>query len=181
MARGTQHRKRRPAQNARAAAVAAPARKQKDKTPQWQDELFFSRLRNHAKWAYVFLAVAFVQNGLPLVVAILLAIAAGAVAGLIFGLLRTAFGVPSFVITLAGLLGFLGVQLYVLGARGSINIPFESVIVQFAQQWFLPDWASYLVVGLAVVVYAVNSRLTRADADDSSRGDSGPSTRAVFR
>jgi simple sugar transport system permease protein/D-xylose transport system permease protein len=104
--------------------------------------------------ASAILAVAFVQNGLPLVVAILLAVAAGAVAGLIFGLLRTAFGVPSFVITLAGLLGFLGVQLYVLGARGSINIPFESSIVQFAQQWFLPAWASYVVVGLAVVVYA---------------------------
>ncbi|CAN5569043.1 ABC transporter permease [soil metagenome] len=100
------------------------------------------------------LAVAFVQNGLPLIVAILMSIAAGAIAGLIFGLLRTAFGVPSFVVTLAGLLGFLGVQLYVLGANGSINIPFESVIVQFAQQWFLPEWASYIVVGLAVVVYA---------------------------
>lgn len=60
MARGTQHRKRRPAQNARAAAVVAPARKQKAKTPQWQEELFFSRLRNHAKWAYVGLAVAFI-------------------------------------------------------------------------------------------------------------------------
>ena len=58
--------------------------------------------------ASAILAVAFVQNGLPLIVAILMAIAAGAVAGLIFGLLRTAFGVPSFVITLAGLLGFLG-------------------------------------------------------------------------
>ena len=59
MARGTQHRKRRPAQNARAtAAVAAPSRKQKP--PQWQEELFFQRLRNHAKWAYVGLAVAFV-------------------------------------------------------------------------------------------------------------------------
>jgi tetratricopeptide (TPR) repeat protein len=58
VARGTQHRKRRPAQNARAAAVAAPPRKQKP--PQWQEELFFSRLRTHAKWAYVFLAVAFV-------------------------------------------------------------------------------------------------------------------------
>lgn len=57
MARGTQHRKRRPAQNARAAAVAAP---KKQKAPQWQEELFFSRLRNHAKWAYVGLAVAFV-------------------------------------------------------------------------------------------------------------------------
>jgi Flp pilus assembly protein TadD len=57
VARGTQHRKRRPAANARAAAVAAPKRQ---RTPQWQDELFFSRLRNHAKWAYVGLAVAFI-------------------------------------------------------------------------------------------------------------------------
>jgi tetratricopeptide (TPR) repeat protein len=57
VARGTQHRKRRPAQNARAAAVAAP---KKQKPPQWQEELFFQRLRNHAKWAYVGLAIAFV-------------------------------------------------------------------------------------------------------------------------
>ena len=61
MARGTQHRKRRPTQNARAIAAAAPpAAKQKRKQPQWQDELFFQRLRTHAKWAYVGLAVAFV-------------------------------------------------------------------------------------------------------------------------
>jgi Flp pilus assembly protein TadD len=58
VARGTQHRKRRPAANARAAAVAAP--KKQNKPPQWQEELFFQRLRNHAKWAYVGLAVAFV-------------------------------------------------------------------------------------------------------------------------
>ncbi|CAN5246189.1 ABC transporter permease [soil metagenome] len=120
------------------------------------------------------LAVAFVQNGLPLVVAILLSIAAGAIAGLIFGLLRTAFGVPSFVITLAGLLGLLGVQLYVLGARGSINIPFESPIVQFAQQWFLPDWASYVVVGLAVAAYltqnlSLAARRTAAGLSSLSR------------
>ena len=58
MARGTQHRKRRPTQNARAAAVAAPAKKQRP--PQWQEQLFFQRLRTHAKWAYVALAAAFV-------------------------------------------------------------------------------------------------------------------------
>jgi Flp pilus assembly protein TadD len=57
VARGTQHRKRRPTPNARAAAVAAPKRQ---RPPQWQDELFFNRLRNHAKWAYVGLAVAFI-------------------------------------------------------------------------------------------------------------------------
>jgi regulator of sirC expression with transglutaminase-like and TPR domain len=57
VARGTQHRKRRPAANARSAAVAAPKR---HKPPEWQEQLFFQRLRNHAKWAYVALAVAFV-------------------------------------------------------------------------------------------------------------------------
>jgi tetratricopeptide (TPR) repeat protein len=58
VARGTQHRKRRPAQDARSAAVASHPRKQKP--PEWQDQLFFNRLRTHAKWAYVFLIVAFV-------------------------------------------------------------------------------------------------------------------------
>jgi tetratricopeptide (TPR) repeat protein len=57
VARGTQHRKRRPAANARAAAVAAPKRR---KPPEWQEQLFFQRLRTHAKGAYVALAVAFV-------------------------------------------------------------------------------------------------------------------------
>jgi tetratricopeptide (TPR) repeat protein len=61
VARGTQHRKRRPRPNARtAAAVAAPAKAQRrQKPPQWQDQLFFQRLRNHAKWIYVGLAVCF--------------------------------------------------------------------------------------------------------------------------
>jgi simple sugar transport system permease protein/D-xylose transport system permease protein len=102
------------------------------------------------------LAVGFVQLGLPLVVVLLASLAAGAVVGLIFGLLKTQFGVPSFVITLAGLLGFLGLQLLVLGKTGSINIPFDSWIVEFGQQMFLPDWASYTLVGLSVAVFAWN-------------------------
>jgi Flp pilus assembly protein TadD len=58
VARGTQHRKRRPRTDAHAAA--AVARPHKTKPPQWQEELFFQRLRNHAKWIYVGLAVTFV-------------------------------------------------------------------------------------------------------------------------
>jgi hypothetical protein len=58
VARGTQHRKRRTGPNARPApaAVAAPRRQ---KPPQWQEQLFFQRLRVHAKWAFVLLAVVF--------------------------------------------------------------------------------------------------------------------------
>jgi Flp pilus assembly protein TadD len=59
VARGTQHRKRRPRANA-VAATPVVTRRHKQKPPQWQEELFFQRLRNHAKWIYVGLAVTFV-------------------------------------------------------------------------------------------------------------------------
>ena len=52
-------------------------------------------------------------------------------------------------ITLAGLLAFLGLQLQVLGPNGSINLPYDSWIVQFAQLWFLPPWVGYTLAALA--------------------------------
>ena len=60
MARGTQHRKRRTGPNAhKPAATAAVAATRKQRPPQWQEELFFQRLRVHAKWAFVLLALVF--------------------------------------------------------------------------------------------------------------------------
>jgi len=60
VARGTQHRKRRPAANARVAAAPARAQSAKRvKHARWEDQLFFSRLRVHAKWAFLLLAVVF--------------------------------------------------------------------------------------------------------------------------
>jgi tetratricopeptide (TPR) repeat protein len=38
---------------------AQTAPKKKQAPPSWEDQLFFSRLRRHAKWVYVFLAVVF--------------------------------------------------------------------------------------------------------------------------
>jgi Flp pilus assembly protein TadD len=58
VARGTQHRKRRPAANARVAAEPAPKPK-RPKQASWEDQLFFSRLRGHAKWMFAFLAIVF--------------------------------------------------------------------------------------------------------------------------
>ncbi|MFT4124416.1 MAG: sugar ABC transporter permease [Microbacteriaceae bacterium] len=98
----------------------------------------------------------FVGAGWSIWLTILVALAAGAAIGLLYGLLFTRFGVPAFVVTLAGLLAFLGVQLLVLGPDGSINIPFKSGIVQFASQTFLPDWASYALVVIAAAVYALS-------------------------
>ncbi len=100
-------------------------------------------------------AVIFVVNGWDLWLAVLAAVVTGVVIGLVYGLLFTRFGVPSFVVTLAGLLAFLGLQLFVLGANGSVNIPFTSPLVQFAQQWYLPQWLAYVVIVVVAVVYAI--------------------------
>ena len=97
------------------------------------------------------LAVLFVNRGLPVWVAIAAAVGAGVVIGLIYAAVFNRIGIPSFVITLAGLLAFLGLQLKVLGKAGSINIPFDSALVQFAQVWFVPAWLSYVFVVVAAV------------------------------
>ncbi|MHA6693760.1 sugar ABC transporter permease [Homoserinimonas sp. A520] len=110
--------------------------------------------------AAAILAVTFTQLGWPLIVSIIAALGAGAFLGWLYGFLYTRFGVPSFVITLAGLLGVLGIQLWVLGKLGSINIPFDSWIVMFAQQMFLPDWLAYVLSALAAGGYVASNLLT---------------------
>jgi ABC-type xylose transport system permease subunit len=104
------------------------------------------------------LGVTFVNEGWPLVASLLASIAIGLVIGLFYGALYTRFGVPSFVITLAGLLGFLGLQLLVLGKEGSLNLPFDSALVRFATQSFLSPAVAYGLVAVAVAAY-VGTRL----------------------
>ncbi len=98
--------------------------------------------------AAAILGVGLTRLGWALPLAILAALAAGVAIGLLYGILYTRFGVPSFVITLAGLLGVLGLQLKVLAPTGSINLPYSSPLVLFAQSWFLPPWLAYLLAGL---------------------------------
>ncbi|SDB86188.1 D-xylose transport system permease protein [Raineyella antarctica] len=116
-------------------------------------------------------AVTFVNMGFPLVLAILAAILSGSLIGLVYGLVFNRFGVPSFIITLAGLLAFLGVQLLVLGNEGTVNVPFNSPLVQFANGTFLPPVVSYVLVVLAAVAVLLSGmqlNRRRASADLST-------------
>lgn len=123
------------------------------------------------------LAVGFVNHGWPMPVAIIAALVAGLLVGLLYGAIFTTFGVPSFVITLAGLLGFLGLQLLVLGDEGTINLPFDSALVNFAQKTFLVPAATYALIAVVVAIY-VATRL-RAGAQRKAAGLSAPSVTAT--
>jgi D-xylose transport system permease protein len=63
---------------------------------------------------------------------------------------------PSFVSTLAGLLSILGMQLYVLGPTGSINLPYGSPMVTFGQLLVLPAVVSHILALIpgAVILWA---------------------------
>lgn len=114
---------------------------------------------------------------------VIVALAAGAAVGLIYGLLFVRFGVPSFVITLAGLLTLLGVQLFVLGASGTVNIPFTSALVKFSLLDYVPPWLAYVFVVIAAGGYMVtglSSARARAKAGLSAAGSSGIIIKALF-
>jgi len=116
------------------------------------------------------MAVLLTRQDQSLVVSILAALAVGLVIGIVYGLLYTRVGVPSFVITLAGLLGFLGLQLVVLGDQGTINLPSNSALLEFARASFLSPLISYVLVVVVSALYAVSQvlRIRRRVAADLS-------------
>jgi D-xylose transport system permease protein len=68
------------------------------------------------------MAVLSVKQGMPAWVSIGAAILAGAAIGLFQGTWIAKLHVPSFVVTLAGYLGWQGALLYILGSTGTINL-----------------------------------------------------------
>ena len=118
--------------------------------------------------ASALLGVLWVNQGMPVLVAIAAALALGACVGAIYALLRTRLSMPSFVSTLSGLLALLGLQLYMLGSTGSINLPYNSAIVTFGQLLVMPSWLSHglaLIPGIVMLVVGLRTMEQRRRAN----------------
>lgn len=104
--------------------------------------------------------VLWVNQDWPVAVAIVTALGLGAAIGALYAFLFNRLGMPSFVSTLAGLLAWLGLQLYLLGSSGSINLPYGSPLVNFGQMLVMPPIVSYALAALAgMVVFATGYRM----------------------
>lgn len=126
-------------------------------------------------------AILFVRQDWPLIAAIAVAVLAGCLVGYLYSILFNRFGVPSFVISLAGLLALLGLQLYVLSPYGrAINLPYDSGLVQFASIHFLPHWVAYLLVALLAGGY-VAAGLVRARERRAANLSAGSLTGLLIR
>lgn len=101
------------------------------------------------------MAVENVKNGVSGPIAILMALVVGLLIGLLHGFWITKLRVPAFVVTLAGLLGWQGVQLQVLGTTGTVNLRDQS-ITGLTLTFFSDVWG-WLIAIVFVVLYAAGS------------------------
>ncbi|GAA2382039.1 ABC transporter permease [Catellatospora methionotrophica] len=107
------------------------------------------------------LLVTHVNHGYAPLLAVLVAVLVGTLVGTIQGSIFAKIGVPSFIVTLAGLLIWQGVQLRVLGEQGTINLPPTGTLVRWAQFSFVPQWLAITLAALAPLLYLLLSLLTR--------------------
>ena len=112
------------------------------------------------------------NHGIPAPVAVAAARGAGAGLGFAQGLVVAYVGIPSFVVTLAGLLGFQGLMLKILGQHGAINM--RDPAIRALTTFGLPVWLGWtmaflLVAAVAASMFASNRARRRRGLDLASR------------
>src|SRR3954470_22492119 len=95
-----------------------------------------------------------VKHGWGPVPAIAAALAVGMAIGLLNGFFVTQFGIPSFVVTLAGLLAWQGALLRVLGDTGTLNVTNEKIIGLTGT--FYGDVVAWVLAVLVIGAYAAS-------------------------
>jgi D-xylose transport system permease protein len=89
-------------------------------------------------------------NELPTFVVMVIVLAAGLAIGTFHGLIITKVGVPSFVVTLAGLLAWNGVVLLLIGSRGTVILQ-NDFVIGLANDFMAPGAAWVLMIVTAAL------------------------------
>ncbi len=97
-----------------------------------------------------------VNLGMPEWLAVITAVICGAAAGVVHGFFFARIGVPAFVVTLAGLLAWNGLTLYLLGPETSINFSEEGLVAMLTSRYFSTTVA-YGLAALGTAAYLLVS------------------------
>ncbi|MFI7499029.1 sugar ABC transporter permease [Streptomyces sp. NPDC049687] len=98
-----------------------------------------------------------VNFGMPEWLAVIIALLCGTAAGALHGFSFARIGVPAFVVTLAGLLAWNGVMLYLLGTETTINFSEEGLVATLTSRYFSTALATYGLAALATAAYLLVS------------------------
>ncbi|WP_442817265.1 sugar ABC transporter permease [Streptomyces sp. NBC_01216] len=125
-------------------------------------------------------AVLNVTNGMSDLLSVVLAVVAGLAIGLLHGFFFAKIGVPAFVVTLAGFLGWSGLQIWLMGKEGSINAPSGSIVENLTAFYFEDKAVAYGLALVAVLAYA-GSLLRDAKRRKDAHLPARPTSEIVLR
>jgi D-xylose transport system permease protein len=91
-------------------------------------------------------------NELPASMTLVIVLACGLAIGTFHGMIITKIGVPSFVVTLAGLLAWNGVVLLLIGSRGTVILQ-NDFVIGLAND-FMEPWLAWVLALVCVGLYA---------------------------
>jgi D-xylose transport system permease protein len=91
-------------------------------------------------------------NELPTFIVMVIVLAAGLAIGTFHGVIITKIGVPSFVVTLAGLLAWNGVVLLLIGSRGTVILQ-NDFVIGLANN-FMDEGVAWILMIVCAVLYA---------------------------
>ncbi|WP_420120711.1 sugar ABC transporter permease [Nakamurella sp.] len=91
-------------------------------------------------------------KGLPWYATVLIALAVGVVMGIFTGVLVSAVGIPSFVVTLATFLAYQGVLLWIIGTGGTV--PINNDVIFAISNGNMPVTLGWIVVIASIAAYA---------------------------
>ncbi|MPY63924.1 sugar ABC transporter permease [Streptomyces spongiae] len=94
-----------------------------------------------------------VNVGMPEWLAVLVAVSCGAAAGSVHGFFFARIGVPAFVVTLAGLLAWNGLMIYLLAPESAINFSDEGLVAKLTSRNFGAPVATYGLAALGTTAY----------------------------
>jgi D-xylose transport system permease protein len=118
--------------------------------------------------AGVIAAVMLIPDGSEVAtpIALAMALGSGIAIGTLHGLIITKIGIPSFVVTLAGLIAWNGVVLLLIGSRGTVVLQ-NDFMIGLAND-FLPESTSWILWLVAILIFAgiqLNEVRVRRKAD----------------
>ncbi|WP_406438373.1 sugar ABC transporter permease [Streptomyces sp. NBC_01613] len=117
-------------------------------------------------FAAAIFAVLNVNHGVPEWLALIIAVLAGMVAGAVQGFSCAKTRVPAFVVTLAGLLTWNGLMLYILGTSGTVNLDENGLVAKLTSYYFTNDGVAYglaaLCAGTVFLILYLDRRRRRA-------------------
>ncbi|MFJ4850289.1 MULTISPECIES: sugar ABC transporter permease [unclassified Streptomyces] len=105
-------------------------------------------------------AIFVTKHGMDPWLALVLTVVTGVLIGSLHGWFFAKIGVPAFVVTLAGFLGWNGLMLQLLGDSGSLSIPDNGPLHILGQRSFFLDQdvaGAYLLAGLGTVAMLAGS------------------------